>query len=191
MAAPQILVLMVQVRILAAEQPIARPVQRTSGRSAQKVFPAATFVGSARHRRLARVDGMNDTTRHAIAAAEYIGSTAVELAAKRRGDRVAAGVDQRVLFARRGRITLTVDALRLEGWGEQGDLFLHPADVLGVANRFTALYGRFAGGLLNAGKPLILETTVGEIYLMVDHRTFMETTDNRRWAALIETWRRG
>jgi hypothetical protein len=134
---------------------------------------------------------MSDTTRHAIAVAEYIGSTAPELAAKRRGDRVAAGVDQRVLFARRGRITLTVDALCLEGWGEQGDLVLHPPDVRGVANRFTALYGRFVGGLLNAGKPLILETVVGEIYLMVDHRTFMETTDNRRWAALIETWRRG
>ena len=69
-------------------------------------------------------------------------------------------------------------------------LILGPTDVTGVENRFTDLYGRFIGGLLNAGKPLILQTRFGEIYLMVDHKTFMETTDNRRWAALIETWRR-
>ena len=134
---------------------------------------------------------MTDTARNAIAVAEYIGATTAELAAKRRGDRAAAGVDQKVLFRRRGRITLTADRLHLHGWGDGGDLVLRPAEVTGVENRFTDLYGRFVGGLLNAGKPLILQTTVGEIYLMVDHRTFMETTDNRRWAALIERWRRG
>ena len=134
---------------------------------------------------------MTDRTRHAIAVAEYLGCTTTELTAKRRGDRVAAGVDQKVLFQRRGRITLTATQLLLEGWADGGDLVLRPADVTGVENRFTDLYGRFVGGLLNAGKPLILQTRIGEIYLMVDHRTFMETTDNRRWAALIETWRRG
>ena len=34
------------------------------------------------------------------AHAQYIGSTTEELAAKRRGDRIAAGVDQKVLFQR-------------------------------------------------------------------------------------------
>jgi len=133
---------------------------------------------------------MTDTARNAIAVAEYIGCTTAELAAKRRGDRVVAGVDQKVLFQRRGRITLTPGQLLLEGWGDEGDLVLRPADVTGVENRFTDLYGRFVGGLLNAGKPLILQTPIGEIYLMVDHKTFMETTDNRRWATLIEAWRR-
>jgi len=52
---------------------------------------------------------MTDTAHNAIAVAEYIGATTAELAAKRRGDRVAAGVDQKVLFRRRGRITLTAD----------------------------------------------------------------------------------
>jgi hypothetical protein len=155
------------------------------------VTTVATSVGRARPSRLAKVDGMTDRTRNAIAVAEYIGCTTTELTARRRGHRVAAAADQKVLFQRRGRITLTAAQLLLEGWADQSDLVLHPADVLGVDNRFTDLYGRFIGGLLNAGKPLILQTRIGEIYLMIDHRTFTETTDNRRWAALIETWRRG
>jgi hypothetical protein len=162
-----------------------------SVRRPKKVIRVPTFVGCAPGARLASIDCMTDTTRDAIAVAEYIGSTTAELAVKRRGERVAAGVDQKVLFQRRGRIALTPGQLLLEGWGDGSDLVLHPSDVTGVENRFTDLYGRFLGGLLNAGKPLILQTTVGEIYLMVDHRTFMETTDNRRWAALIENWRRG
>jgi hypothetical protein len=126
------------------------------------------------------------------AQAHYIGSTTVELAAKRRGDRIAAGVDQKVLFPRRGTITLFPDRLVLSGWNDGGDLVLRPADVVSIENRFTDLYGRFLGGLLNAGKPLVVQArTVGEIYLMIDHKTFMETTDNRRWAGLLDSWRHG
>jgi hypothetical protein len=126
------------------------------------------------------------------AHAQYIGSTTEELAAKRRGDRIAAGVDQKVLFPRRGVITLFPDRLVLSGWNDTGDLVLRPAEVLSIENRFTDLYGRFLGGLLNAGKPLVVRTsTAGEIYLMVDHKTFMETTDNRRWARLLDSWRHG
>lgn len=81
------------------------------------------------------------------------------------------------------------DTLVLGGWGDQGDLELRPEQVVSVRNEFTELYGRFIGGLLNAGKPLILGTlVVDEIYLMVDHKTFMETTDNRKWAKLLGTW---
>ncbi|GAA4638258.1 hypothetical protein GCM10023196_095240 [Actinoallomurus vinaceus] len=124
-----------------------------------------------------------------LAQAPYIASTAEELRARRKGDRIAAGVDQSVLFPRRGQATLYDDRLVLSGWGDDGDLVLRPDQVTSVANEFTNLYGRFIGGLLNAGKPLILGTTmVGEIYLMIDHRTFMETTDNRRWTALIKEW---
>jgi hypothetical protein len=126
------------------------------------------------------------------AHAQYIGSTTEELAAKRRGDRIAAGVDQKVLFPRRGVITLFPDRLVLSGWNDTGDLVLRPAEVLSIENRFTDLYGRLLGGLLNAGKPLVVRTsTAGEIYLMVDHKTFMETTDNRRWARLLDSWRHG
>jgi hypothetical protein len=124
-----------------------------------------------------------------LAQASYIGSTTEELARKKRGDRVAAGVDQKTLFSRRGKVTLRSEHLVLEGWGDEGDLVLRPADIASIANEFTELYGRFMGGLLNAGKPLILDTAiVGEIYLMIDHKTFLETTSNRKWARLLNAW---
>ncbi|MBO2453448.1 hypothetical protein J4573_40590 [Actinomadura barringtoniae] len=123
------------------------------------------------------------------AQAPYIGCTTEELRARRTGDRIAAGVDQSVLFQRRGEASLHDDRLVLQGWGDGGDLVLRPDEVTSVANEYTKLYGRFIGGLLNAGKPLILGTVpVGEIYLMIDHRTFMETTDNRKWSGLIREW---
>jgi hypothetical protein len=57
-----------------------------------------------------------------------------------------------------------------------------------LESRFTELYGRFIGGLLNAGKPLILRTAdAGEIYLLINRKEFMETTDDRRWEKLIKT----
>ena len=55
---------------------------------------------------------------------------------------------------------------------------------------FTKLYGRLIGGLLNAGKPLILNTTtVGEIYLLIDRKEFMETTRDKEWENAINAWR--
>jgi hypothetical protein len=51
------------------------------------------------------------------------------------------------------------------------------------------LYGRFIGGLLNAGKPLIVQTTsAGEIYLLIDRKEFMETTRDREWEQAIKNW---
>jgi len=129
------------------------------------------------------------TATEPLARASYVGSTTEELARKRLGDRIAAGVDQKTLFPRRGKVTLRAEHLALEGWHERGDLVLRRADVTSIANEFTELYGRFLGGLLNAGKPLILGTTVaGEIYLMIDHKSFLETTSNRKWAKLLNTW---
>ncbi|MEV0400565.1 hypothetical protein [Actinoallomurus sp. NPDC050550] len=124
-----------------------------------------------------------------LAEARYIGCTADELTTRKKGDRLAAGIDQSVLFHRRGSATLHEDRLVLSDWADTGDLVLRPVDVISVTNEYTKLYGRFIGGLLNAGKPLIMGTTkAGEIYLMVNHKTFMETTDNRKWTQLIKTW---
>lgn len=126
------------------------------------------------------------------AQGEYKGTSAEELAAKKRGDRLAAGVDQSVLFPRRGTIRLQPDRMVLTDWGGSGDLLLDPGHVTGVERKFTDLYGRFIGGLLDSGKPLILETTsVGSIYLLVNHKAFMETTENRKWEELIDRWRFG
>jgi hypothetical protein len=129
------------------------------------------------------------TATESLARASYIGCTTEELARKSHGDRIAAGVDQKTLFPRRGTVTLHSEDIVLEGWRDGGDLVLRRADVTSITNEFTELYGRFLGGLLNAGKPLILGTTVvGEIYLMIDHRSFLETTSNRTWAKLLNTW---
>lgn len=137
-----------------------------------------------------------DTDKSAEAAlsaeGEYKGSSAEELAAKKRGDRIAAGVDQSVLFPRRGSVLLQPGRMVLTDWGGSGDLVLEPRQVVGVERKFTELYGRFVGGLLDSGKPLIVETTaVGKLYLLVNHKTFMETTDNKKWEKLINRWRVG
>jgi hypothetical protein len=128
----------------------------------------------------------NETLR---ATGEYVGATADELSRKTTADKMAGGVSQKALFLRRGRIALHEDELVLGGWSEAGDLVLRRADITSVEVRFTDLYGRFIGGLLNAGKPLILGTVpAGEIYLLIDRKEFMETTDDRAWAARIEAW---
>ncbi|MGQ4405614.1 hypothetical protein ACN6K4_008068 [Streptomyces hayashii] len=129
-----------------------------------------------------------------IAEADYIGATARELSEKRAAAKIVAGISQRTLFQRRGRIILHPDLLVLTGWSDNGDLTLTRTDVTAAKTRFTHLYGRFLGGLLNAGRPLILNTTdasADEVYLLIDHRGFLETTDDRAWEKRIDRWRRG
>ncbi|MFG2799840.1 hypothetical protein [Streptomyces pseudovenezuelae] len=129
-----------------------------------------------------------------LAEADYIGATAHELSEKRAAAKIAAGIDQKTLFQRRGRIILRPDLLVLTGWSDNGELALTRADITAAETRFTPLYGRFLGGLLNAGQPLILTTTkasADEVYLLVNHRGFLETTDDRAWEKRIERWRRG
>jgi len=123
------------------------------------------------------------------ARGDYVGATADELRRKTSADKMAGGVTQKALFPRRGKVSLHEDRLVLGEWGEAGDLVLRRADITSVEVRFTDLYGRFIGGLLNAGKPLILGTVpAGEVYLLIDRKEFMETTDDRAWAARIEAW---
>ncbi|MFI8534977.1 hypothetical protein ACIGMX_32610 [Streptomyces aquilus] len=129
-----------------------------------------------------------------LAEADYLGATARELSEKRAGAKVAAGISQKTLFQRRGRIILRPDLLVLTGWSDNDDLTLTRADITAAETRFTHLYGRFLGGLLNAGQPLILTTThasADEVYLLINHRGFLETTDDRAWAQRIAQWRRG
>ncbi|MBO1331528.1 hypothetical protein [Streptomyces sp. VRA16 Mangrove soil] len=131
-----------------------------------------------------------NTAQEFPAAAPYIGATADELSRMTTADKVAGGVSQKALFQRRGTLTLDERGLVLGGWGDGGDLVLGHGDVTDVRVEFTDLYGRFIGGLLNAGKPLILTVAgVGEIYLLVDRKEFMETTDDRAWAERIRAWR--
>ncbi|MFB9904270.1 hypothetical protein [Allokutzneria oryzae] len=127
-------------------------------------------------------------TENMLATGTYIGQTADILARRTGADKLAGGVSQKALFQRRGEIALHPDRLVLGDWGDAGDLVLRPGDIKTVRVEFTELYGRFIGGLLNAGKPLILELADDEIYLLIDRKEFMETTDDRRWGELIEKW---
>ncbi|MEU1481245.1 hypothetical protein [Streptomyces sp. NPDC005760] len=129
-----------------------------------------------------------------LAQADYIGASAHELTEKRAAAKIAAGISQKTLFQRRGRIILHADLLVLTDWSDQGDLTLTRTDITAAEARFTHLYGRFLGGLLNAGRPLILNTThasAAEVYLLINHRGFLETTDDRTWEKRIERWRHG
>src|SRR5882757_5250222 len=97
------------------------------------------------------------------AQAPYIGQTAEVLGHSTGADKSAAMVSQKALFQRRGEIALYRDKLVIGDWNDSGDLVLTRDDIKAVRLEYTHLYGRFIGGLLNAGKPLILETTHGEL----------------------------
>ncbi|MFE9578558.1 hypothetical protein ACFYO1_19375 [Nocardia sp. NPDC006044] len=120
----------------------------------------------------------------------YIAATVEELRRHSAADKAAGIVSQRALFPRRGRIELERQRLVLSNWSAGDDLTLSPTAIVSLRREFTSLYGRFMGGLLNAGKPLILETTTaGEIYILIDRREISEFTSNRRWEAAIVAWR--
>lgn len=120
---------------------------------------------------------------------KYIAATAGELAAGTAAGKVAGGVSQKALFRRHGEIAFDGDTLTLRGWSDGGDLRLGRGDVTAVRREFTGRYGRFIGGLLDKGKPLILETAAdGEIYLLIDRKEFMETTDNKSWEQELAAW---
>ena len=125
-----------------------------------------------------------------LQTASYMGATTNELTNRQSlGDKAAAGASQKSMFGHRGTIVLDDDALTLKGWNGNDDLTLSREDITGLKREFTDLYGRFIGGLLNSGKPLILQTSkVGEIYLLIDRKEFMETTDNKNWQAHLAEW---
>lgn len=121
---------------------------------------------------------------------QYLAATADELAGGTAADKVAGGVSQKVLFRRRGAIELDGDRVVLRTWSDTHDLVLRREDVTSIRREFTDLYGRFIGGLLDRGKPLIIDTTTaGEIYLLIDRKEFMETTDNKQWEKELNAWR--
>ncbi|MFC9433817.1 hypothetical protein [Nocardia sp. NPDC057030] len=125
-----------------------------------------------------------------VRSGSYIAATVAELRRHSAADKAAGIVSQRALFPRRGRIELDGQRLVLSDWSDGADLTLAPAAIVSLRREFTSLYGRFMGGLLNAGKPLILETTTaGEIYILIDRREISEFTNNRRWEAAIAAWR--
>ncbi|WP_175041337.1 hypothetical protein [Nocardia terpenica] len=120
----------------------------------------------------------------------YLGAHATDLRTTPATDRVSGMISQRSLFTYRGVVEFEGDALVLRDWWGDRDLVLRRSYILTVRREFTELYGKFVGGLFDSGKPLIIDTTlVGEIYLLIDRREFLDTTANAAWERLIEDWR--
>ncbi len=125
----------------------------------------------------------------------YLGASEDELRAVRKPKRVLAMADQRQLFPHHGTLTVTSDALNLEGW-----MTLTPAEVTSVELTFTPLYSRWlaAGvrgrnasfGLFGSlGKPLILSVHAERAaYLLIDFHWFTGVNKARAWAPQIARW---
>ena len=131
----------------------------------------------------------DDTRGGVLASGDYEGATAEELARRTAEDRLGGAASPKALFQRRGVVTLKQDRLVLGSWGNGGDLVLRRPDITSVDTTYTELYGRVIGGLLNAGKPLILGTTrSGQLYLLIDRKDYVETTHDRAWEQRIKDW---
>jgi hypothetical protein len=121
----------------------------------------------------------------------YIAATAEELAAATFARRWAAAINQRVLFGHRGNAELSADGLVLRGWKQSEALTIERADITGLRREFTRLYGRFlGGGSAEWGAPIIISRVSGpDIYLLFDHRAFLEKSSNVEWHVALLSWR--
>jgi hypothetical protein len=121
----------------------------------------------------------------------YIAATAEELTAVTFPRRLAAAINQRVLFCHRGDADLTADVLVLRGWQRSEPLTIARDEITSLKREFTRLYGRFlGGGSAEWGAPIVLSRVSGpDIYLLFDHRAFLEKTSNVEWHVALLSWR--
>ncbi|PSK97691.1 hypothetical protein CLV63_10784 [Murinocardiopsis flavida] len=125
-----------------------------------------------------------------LRTSHYIAATADELRAAGPAAKVAAAIDQRVLFPHRGEAHLKPERLVFTGWDGDADVTVHRSEVTAVAREFTGLYGRFlGGGSKEWGAPIVLTLTEGaQVYALFDHRAFLEKTDNPDWERELRAW---
>lgn len=106
--------------------------------------------------------------------------------------RVAAVVDQRLLFPHRGRIEVSADALQLGSWR-----MLRPDDCLSLSMEFIPEYNRFAAGgarggfpsfgaMRRLGAPLVLDLRTGErILLLIGFTWWSGSTKDADWLSAL------
>lgn len=123
----------------------------------------------------------------------YHGATTGELESASALDRMAAVVNQGSLFPHKGRITLSDDALILDGWKT-----LRPQQIRAVSHEFTDAYGRFTAGgarggfpsfgvLKDKGAPLVLSLDDGEdLLLLVGFAPVSGTNKNAEWLPQLQ-----
>ncbi|MGO1838244.1 hypothetical protein [Microbacterium sp.] len=130
---------------------------------------------------------MNAST---IRSSEYIAALRTELADAGPAKRAAAMINQRALFPHRGQATLTADQLELANWDGQGSIVISQTSVRRVTRQFDKHYGAFVGGAsAKWGAPIIIELKDGTvIYVLFNHRAFLEKTDNPEWEDTLLEW---
>lgn len=121
----------------------------------------------------------------------YVAALRTELTDAGSGRRALALLNQRVLFPHRGTANLFQDELELDGWDERGSIAVIRGSVSRIARQFDDRYGAFIGGGSSRwGAPVIIELQDGTaLYLLFNHRTFLEKTDNPEWEAALLEWR--
>ncbi|CAM5372664.1 hypothetical protein [Corynebacterium variabile] len=125
-----------------------------------------------------------------IHASSYVAALRSELGDAGTGRRMTALLNQKVLFPHRGQATLDPTVLTLGTWNDGADLRITKDAVSRITRQFDDYYGAFVGGASSAwGAPVIIEFTDGTaVYVLFDHRTFLEKTDNRNWEADLLRW---
>lgn len=123
----------------------------------------------------------------------YIAATDAELKNAGLASRGMALLNQRVLFRHRGEASLRPGRLELRDWHGGEPLVVTPGDLTDVQCTFTELYGRFVGGgSAEWGAPIILSRTESRpaLYLLFEHRAFLEKSANVEWHLALLEWRR-
>lgn len=130
---------------------------------------------------------MNSST---TTSAHYVAALRSELSEAGGARRAMALINQRALFPHRGTATLTRDQLELSEWGPQGAITIAKDSVSRITRQFDEDYGAFVGGgSAKWGGPVILELRDGTaLYLLFDHRAFLEKTDNPAWEKRLLEW---
>jgi hypothetical protein len=123
----------------------------------------------------------------------YIAATDAELKNAGLASRGMALLNQRVPFRHRGEASLRPGRLELRDWQGGEPLIVTPGDLTDVQRAFTELYGRFVGGgSAEWGAPIILSRTESRpaLYLLFEHRAFLEKSANVEWHLALLEWRR-
>lgn len=125
-----------------------------------------------------------------VRRAPYLAALRSELGDNGAARRATALLNQRVLFPHRGEAVLDEEALHLSTWTDDTDLTITRDTVSRITRQFDDFYGAFVGGGSSAwGAPVIIEFTDGTaIYLLFDHKAFLEKTTNPSWEKELLSW---
>ena len=116
--------------------------------------------------------------------ARYLGTTGRHLAALSRADRVRAVLDPRVLFPRRGTLSLFANRIALGNWADDATVTVHATEVATID-----VAPPVGGSRRTELRPVALVHRNGEtLYLLINQRWLPARNDNMLWASLLVDW---